>query len=49
MPVNLRPLSEYGTLEIETGEYDQLVAKNEGGWSHCSSETEWPSWESHRR
>lgn len=41
MPVNLRPLSDNGPLEIEIGEYDRLVAKNEGGWSHCSSETEW--------
>ncbi|MCH8075065.1 MAG: hypothetical protein IIC64_04515 [SAR324 cluster bacterium] len=41
MPVNLRPLSDNGPLEIETGEYDQLVARKEGGWSHCSSETEW--------
>ena len=41
MPVNLRPLSDNAPLEIETGEYDQLVARKEGGWSHCASETEW--------
>ena len=41
MPVNLRPLSDYGPLEIETSEYERLVGKREGGWSHCESETEW--------
>lgn len=41
MPINLRPLSDNGPLEIETEEYDSLVANKEGGWSHCSSETEW--------
>ncbi|MCH8077538.1 MAG: hypothetical protein IIC13_14925 [SAR324 cluster bacterium] len=41
MPVKLRPLSDNDPLQIESGEYDLLIARREGGWSHCSSETEW--------
>lgn len=41
MSVNLRPLSGEAPLEIETREYEDLVARKEGGWSHCADETEW--------
>ena len=41
MPVNLRPLSQAEPLWVEDAEYERLVRRSEGGWSHCADETEW--------
>jgi len=40
MPINLRPHSSQ-PLFVEEAEYERLVKRAEGRWSHCTDEIEW--------
>lgn len=41
MSVTLRPLSGEEPLEIDDETYQELVRRNERGWSEAATETEW--------
>lgn len=41
MTVNVRPNSDVHALNLDRETYDQLVRRNEKGWSHCANQTEW--------
>lgn len=40
MSINLRPHSSQPLL-VEEAEYERLVKRAEGRWSHCADEIEW--------
>lgn len=40
MPVNLRPHSDQ-PLKILEEDYEELIKRNKGGWSHAEDDTEW--------
>ncbi len=38
--INLTPLNQLSPTKIDIEQYNKLTAKKRGGWSTCSSETE---------